>query len=54
MADSPAETQSRREAAPWPKVRLGEICEIRKGQAITKRESNPGPYPVILGGREPA
>lgn len=54
MAESPAETQSRREAAPWPKVRLGEICEIRKGQAITKRESNPGLYPVILGGREPA
>lgn len=34
MAHSPAETQSRREAAPWPKVRLGEICEIALGKML--------------------
>lgn len=41
-------------AAEWKKVRLGETFTVKKGQAITKRESKEGPYPVILGGREPA
>lgn len=38
----------------WKKVKLGETFTVKKGQAITKRESKEGPYPVILGGREPA
>ena len=38
----------------WEKVKLERFFTVKKGQAITKRESNPGPYPVILGGREPA
>lgn len=38
----------------WKKVKLERFFTVKKGQAITKRESNPGPYPVILGGREPA
>ena len=41
-------------ATEWKKVRLGETFTVKKGQAITKRESKEGPYPVILGGREPA
>ena len=39
MADSPAETQSRREAAPWPKVRLGEICEIALGKMLDQNKN---------------
>lgn len=38
----------------WEKVKLGEFFTVKKGQAITKKDSNEGPYPVILGGREPA
>ncbi len=38
----------------WKKVKLERFFTVKKGQSITKRESNPGPYPVILGGREPA
>lgn len=38
----------------WEKVKLGEIIEIKKGAYITKKDSKEGPYPVILGGREPA
>ena len=41
-------------AVEWKKVKLGETFTVKKGQAITKRESKEGPYPVILGGREPA
>ena len=41
-------------ATEWKKVKLGETFTVKKGQAITKRESKEGPYPVILGGREPA
>lgn len=38
----------------WEKVTLGDIIEIKKGSYITKKESKEGPYPVILGGQEPA
>ena len=41
-------------AIEWKKVKLGETFTVKKGQAITKRESKEGPYPVILGGKEPA
>ena len=33
---------------------FSQIMTIRKGQPITKAEANEGPYPVILGGQEPA
>ena len=33
---------------------LGEILEVKKGAYITKKDAKEGPYPVILGGREPA
>ena len=38
----------------WEKVKLGELVEIKKGAYITKKGSKEGPYPVILGGQEPA
>ncbi|MBR3817452.1 MAG: restriction endonuclease subunit S [Clostridia bacterium] len=38
----------------WEKVKLGDIVDIKKGTYITKNESKEGPYPVILGGKEPA
>ena len=38
----------------WVKAKLGDIMVIKKGAYITKKESKEGPYPVILGGQEPA
>ena len=38
----------------WENIKLGDIIEIKKGAYITKKESKEGPYPVILGGQEPA
>lgn len=36
------------------KILLGSIINITKGSYITKKEATEGPYPVILGGQEPA
>ncbi len=33
---------------------LGSVITIKKGLYITKKEAKEGPYPVILGGQEPA
>ena len=33
---------------------LGEVCDFRRGQTITERDSVPGDYPVIAGGQKPA
>ena len=38
----------------WENVKLGDVIQIKKGTYITKKESKEGPYPVILGGQEPA
>lgn len=38
----------------WERHILGELIYIKKGKSITKKDSNAGPYPVVLGGREPA
>ncbi len=35
-------------------VTLGEVCEIRKGTAITRKEIVEGPFPVIAGGQSPS
>ena len=35
-------------------IKMGQIITIKKGKSITKKNSQEGPYPVILGGREPA
>ena len=34
--------------------KFSQIVTIKKGEPITKAEANEGPYPVILGGKEPA
>ena len=33
---------------------LGAVAELKRGQAVTRREIVPGTIPVIAGGREPA
>lgn len=38
----------------WEQKRFSQIVTISKGEAITKASENEGPYPVILGGQEPA
>lgn len=38
----------------WPMVELGEVAEILKGSAITKKDTKVGNVPVIAGGQEPA
>lgn len=35
-------------------TKLKDHIEVKKGSYITKKDAVPGPYPVILGGREPA
>ena len=34
--------------------KLGEVCEMKRGTSLTKKNSVSGEYPVISGGREPA
>ena len=40
----------------FPTVPLGELFEAMSGQSLTpeEQEKNPGPYPVVSGGREPS
>lgn len=38
----------------WVNATIKDIAEIKKGSYITKKDAKQGPYPVILGGREPA
>ncbi len=38
----------------WPMVALGEVCQIRKGSAITKKDVKDGNIPVVAGGQKPA
>lgn len=38
----------------WELRKFSEIVTILKGEAITKSSENEGPFPVILGGQEPA
>jgi type I restriction enzyme M protein len=40
--------------ARWPMVELGEVAEVMKGSAITKKDTKVGNIPVIAGGQEPA
>lgn len=35
-------------------VKLEDICEIRKGTSITRKDTSNGIYPVIAGGRKPS
>ena len=38
----------------WDTKRFSQIIRVAKGQAITRAGEEEGPYPVILGGQEPA
>ena len=38
----------------WKFIPLGKLCEIKKGQMITRREQKSGNIPVIAGGTEPS
>lgn len=38
----------------WKEVELGEVCEIKKGNSITKNTITNGNIPVIAGGQQPA
>lgn len=38
----------------WKKKKISDIITVKKGSYITKKQSTLGPYPVILGGQEPA
>lgn len=38
----------------WKALKLERVIEVKKGKYITQKDSKEGPYPVILGGKEPA
>lgn len=38
----------------WDFVQLGEVCEVKKGDSITKKKATHGKIPVIAGGQQPA
>lgn len=38
----------------WQVVKLGDICEFKRGKSITKKEITPGNIPVVAGGQSPA
>ena len=46
--------QTTRIQSQYPMVKLGEVCEIRKGTAITRKEVVKGSIPVIAGGQTPS
>ena len=46
--------ETRRVETKYPMVRLGDVCEIKRGTSITRKEMTEGPYPVIAGGQQPS
>ena len=38
----------------WPMAQLQDVCEIKKGVAITRKQLIEGPIPVIAGGQKPS
>lgn len=38
----------------WQTVKLGEVCNIERGDMITKKDITDGNVPVIAGGKQPA
>ena len=38
----------------WKEVRLGDVCEVRRGSVITREQTVEGDVPVIAGGTGPA
>ena len=45
--------QAIRVAVMWKTVKLGEICNVRRGTTITKKNTVDGAVPVIGGGTKP-
>ena len=41
-------------ASEWPMVKLGDVCEIKKGTSITRKKTTKGLIPVIAGGQTPS
>jgi type I restriction enzyme M protein len=46
--------ESRQSGSKWEIRKLGELADIKKGQAITQKKTKPGLVPVIAGGQSPA
>ncbi len=46
--------QTNQSAIEWKEVSLGDICEVKKGNSITKNTITHGNIPVIAGGQQPA
>ena len=46
--------ETRRIASAYPIVKLGDVCEIKKGTSITRKQVTQGPYPVIASGESPS
>ena len=38
----------------WEWCTLGDLCEVKRGKSITRKEVTPGDIPVIAGGQQPA
>ncbi|WP_199770723.1 restriction endonuclease subunit S, partial [Helicobacter marmotae] len=38
----------------WQMVKLWEVCELKRGQSITRKQIQEGKIPVIAGGLSPA
>jgi len=38
----------------WELIKLGDVCDVKKGSAITKKDVTEGSIPVIAGGQQPA
>ena len=51
-----AERYRKKEVRPtkWPMVRLGEMCEVKKGNPITRKDTVDGPIPIIAAGQHPS
>ena len=51
-----AERYRKKEVRPtkWPMVRLGEACEVKKGNPIIRKDAVDGPIPIIAAGQQPS
>jgi len=37
----------------WPVIKLGEVCDVKRGTTITFKDAKPGNIPVVAGGVKP-
>ena len=45
---------NKKQASPWPIVKLGDVCEVRRGSSITRKQVVAGDVPVVAGGQKPS